>query len=175
MAFTYLHSRNQSDTDTGSKLANLQSFTEDEFGEEVPTVSDSYGAEFDYELSDFLAIGGWTGLSKVTTLSSLSKQIERGTQDVWNWSITLAFPDLGKEGNLGGIVIGAEPWVTNSSIDNLEEDENMSLHLETFYQYRLSDNIVITPGIALFCHSPKTFVISKFCNPCLLSDCFVIY
>jgi hypothetical protein len=29
--------------------------------------------------------------------------------------------------------------------------------------------------LTLFCHSPKTFVISKFCNPCLLSDCFVIY
>jgi predicted MFS family arabinose efflux permease len=30
-------------------------------------------------------------------------------------------------------------------------------------------------SLALFCHSPKTFVISKFCNPCLLNDCFVIY
>ncbi len=147
LAFTYLHSRNQSDTDTGSNLANLQSFTENEFNEAVPTVSDSYGAEFSYELSDFLVIGGWTGLSKVTTLSTLSEQIERGTQDVWNWAITLAFRDLGKEGNLGGIVIGAEPWVTDSSTNSLGEDENMSLHLEAFYQYRLSDNLAITPGI----------------------------
>ncbi len=147
LAFTYIHSRDRSDTDTGSDLANLQSFTEDEFDEAVPTVSDSYGAEFSYELSDFLVVGGWGGLSKVTTLSTLSGEIERGTQDVWNWALTLAFPDLGKEGNLGGIVIGAEPWVTNSSIDNLGEDEEISLHLEAFYQYRLSGNIAITPGI----------------------------
>ncbi len=147
LAFTYIHSRNQSDTDTGSNLANLQSFTEDEFGEAVPTVSDSYGVEFAYELSDFLVLGGWGGLSKVTTLSSLEGQIERGTQDIWNWAITLAFPDLGKEGNLGGIVIGAEPWVTNSSIDSLGEDEDFSLHLEAFYQYQFSDNIAVTPGI----------------------------
>jgi hypothetical protein len=29
------------------------------------------------------------------------------------------------------------------------EDKNMSLHLEAFYQYRLSDNLAITPGIVL--------------------------
>ncbi len=147
LALTYIHSRDQSDTGTGSDLANLQSFTDDEFGESIPTVSDSYGVEFSYELSDFLVVGGWGGLSKVTTLSTLSGEIDRGTQDVWNWSINIALPDLGKEGNLGGLVIGAEPWVTNSSIDSLGKDENMSLHLEAFYQYRLSDNIAITPGI----------------------------
>ncbi len=83
----------------------------------------------------------------MTTLSTLSGEIDRGTQDVWNWAISIALPDLSKEGNLGGLVIGAEPWVTNSSIDSLGKDENMSLHLEAFYQYRLSDNIAITPGI----------------------------
>lgn len=147
LAFTYIHGRDLSDTDTGSDLANLQSFTEDEFGESVSTVSDSYGVEFSYELSDSIVIGGWGGLSTITTLSTLAGEINRGTQDIWNWAITLAFPDLGKEGNLGGIVIGAEPWVTSSSIDTLGEDDNVSLHLEAFYQYRLSDNLAITPGI----------------------------
>lgn len=101
-AFTYIHSRNQSDTDTGSNLANIQSFTEDEFDEAVPTVSDSYGVEVVWLISDLLVIGAWGGLSKVTTLSTLSGQIDRGTQDIWNWAVILAFPDLGKEGSLGG-------------------------------------------------------------------------
>jgi hypothetical protein len=105
LAFTYIHSRDRSDTDMGSDLSNLQSFTKAEFDQEVPTVSDSYGAEFSYELSEFLVIGGWGGLSKVT----ISGESDRGTQDVWNWAINFVFPDLGKEGNLGGIVIGAEP------------------------------------------------------------------
>ena len=147
LAFTYIHSRNQSDTDTGSNLANLQSFTEEEFDEAVPTVSDNYGVEITWEISDFVTVGAWGGLSKVTTLSTLSGQIDRGTQDIWNWALTLAFPDLGKEGNLGGIVIGAEPWVTNSTIETLGEDSDFSLHLEAFYQYRLTDNIAITPGV----------------------------
>ena len=80
-AFTYVHSRNQSDTDTGSSLANLRSFTENELGEAVPTVSDSYGIEFSWLASEGLVIGGWGGLSKVTTLSSLEGQIDLGTQD----------------------------------------------------------------------------------------------
>ena len=48
---------------------------------------------------------------------------------------------------MAGIVIGAELWVTDSSIDNFGEDENISLHLETFYQYHLSDNLTISLGI----------------------------
>jgi hypothetical protein len=146
-AFTYVHSRNQSDTETGSSLANLQSFTEDLFGESVPTVSDSYGVEFSWSLSTRLVIGGWGGLSKVTTLSSLEGQLERGTQDIWNWAVTLAFPDLGKEGNLAGIIVGMEPWVSSSSIDVLGKDEDISLHVEAFYQYQITDNIAVTPGI----------------------------
>ena len=96
LAFTYIHSRNQSDTGAGSNLANLQSFTEDAFGEAVPTVSDSYGVEFSWELSEFLVIGSWGGFSKVTTLSTLEEQIDRGQQDIWNWAVTLAFLDLGQ-------------------------------------------------------------------------------
>ncbi len=147
LAFTYIHSRNQSDTETGSSLANLQSFTEEEFGEAVPTVSDSYGVEFSWIASDRLVFGGWGGLSKVTTLSSLEGQIDLGTQDIWNWAATLAFPDFGKEGNIAGIIVGMEPWVTNSSIDALGKDEDISFHVEAFYQYRITDNIAITPGI----------------------------
>ena len=147
LALTYIHSRDQSDTDAGSNLANVQSFTEDEFGEEVPTVSDSYGLEFAWAMSDRLLLGVWGGLSKVTTLSTLEGVIDRGKQDIWNWAVTLAFLDLGKEGNLGGIVVGMEPWVSSSSIDALGEDEDLSLHVEAFYQHQITDNIAVTPGI----------------------------
>jgi len=43
----------------------------------------------------------------------LTSYIGRGDADVWNWAVTLAFPNLGKEGNLGGILIGMEPKVTD--------------------------------------------------------------
>ena len=54
-----------------------------------------------------------------------------------------------KEGSLGGIIVGMEPWVASSTIDaeGFGEDEEQSLHAEAFYQYQLNDNIAITPGV----------------------------
>ncbi len=149
LAATYVHGYNQSDTETGSYLANLQFLTETLFAEAVPTVSDAYGIQASVAITDRIVIGGWGALSKVTTLSSLGGQIDRGTQDIWNWAATLAFPDLGKEGNLAGIIVGMEPTVKESSIDTsgFGEDEDDSLHVEAFYQYRINDNIAVTPGI----------------------------
>ena len=147
LAATYVHSYNQSDTETGTTRANLQSQTEELFGEEVPTVSNSYGLELSWAVSDRIIIGGRGGLSKVSNLNTLNGQIDRGTQDIWNWAATIALPDLGTEGSLAGIVVGSEPRVTNSTIDALGEDNEQSLHLEAFYQYQINDNISVTPGV----------------------------
>ena len=147
LAATYVHSYNQTDTQTGTSRSNLQSQTEADFGESVPTVSNSYGLELSWAISDRFIVGGWGGLSKVSNLSTLDEDIDRGTQDLWNWAATLAVPDLGKEGSLAGIVVGSEPKVTNSTIENLEADPERSLHLEAFYQYQVNDNISVTPGV----------------------------
>jgi hypothetical protein len=148
VALTYVHGQNQSDTETGSDLANIQSLS----GDGVKTYNNSYGAQFSFALSDRIVIGGWGGLSKVGTLSSFTTggtTVNRGTQDIWNWAATLAFPDLGKEGSLAGIIVGMEPWVAKSTIDTngFDEDEQKSLHLEAFYQYQINDHIGITPGV----------------------------
>ena len=162
VALTYVNGYNQSDTGVGSDLANIQSLTAagdefdpldaDVFEGGVPTSHNSYGAQFSFALSDRIVIGGWGGLSKVRTLDAVNVDgqiIGRGSQDIWNWAATLAFPDLIKEGSLGGIVIGMEPWVGSSSIDveGFDEDDETSLHAEAFYEYRLNDNIAITPGV----------------------------
>jgi hypothetical protein len=149
LAAIYIHSYNQSDTKTGTSQSNLRSQTAALFGEEVPTVSNSYGLELSWAISDRIIIGGWGGLSKVRNLDTLSQQIDRGTQNIWNWAATLAVPDLGKEGSLAGIVVGSEPQVTNSTIENenLAENSDRSLHLEAFYQYQINNNIAITPGV----------------------------
>jgi hypothetical protein len=162
IALTYVNAYNQSDTGVGSDLANIQSLTAagedadpldpDVFEGGVPTSSNSYGAQFSYALSDRIVIGAWGGLSKVRTLDTVSvdgQNLQRGSQDIWNWAATLAFPDLGKEGSMGGIIVGMEPWVSSSSIDTpgFGEDEEKSLHAEAFYQYQLNDNIAITPGV----------------------------
>ncbi len=149
LAATYVHSFNQSDTETGTSLANIQSFTEDEFGEAVPTVSDSYGLQASWAISDKVVLGAWGAFSSVTTLSTLEGQIDRGSQDIINWAVTLAFPNFLKEGSVAGIVVGREPYVSDSGIDALGEDEDFSLHIEGFYQYQVTDNISVTPGLVI--------------------------
>lgn len=58
--------------------------------------------------------------------------------DIWSYGLGLAFPDLGKEGNLGGIIAGVEPYA---------ESEDNPIHLEGFYKYQLNDNVSVTPGL----------------------------
>ncbi len=58
---------------------------------------------------------------------------------IWYYALGLAFPDLGKEGNLGGLLVGAEPYV--GGVDDT------ALHIEGFYKFQLNDNISITPSL----------------------------
>ncbi|MGB2926984.1 MAG: iron uptake porin [Limnothrix sp.] len=143
---TYLNSYNLSDTGTGSNNSNVRALTNNE----LPTSSNSYGVEASWKIGDKFVLGGWAGYSNIRALSSLGGRVDRGSFDVWNWAVTAAFPDFLADGALGGIVVGIEPKVTNSSVvvdGNNLEDPDTSLHVEAFYQYPLNDNIMITPGI----------------------------
>ncbi len=121
-------------TSTGSNLSNSN------FGR--PVVVNAYGLSGTFTLSPNFAIGGWVGYAN-------HRYIGRGDANVWNWAVTLAFPNLGKEGNLGGILVGMEPKVTNigNALNGGREDEDTSLHLEAFYKHKLTNNIEITPGV----------------------------
>lgn len=154
LGLTYVNSYNSSNTFTGSNLANFNTFVQDNVGQVVPTISNSYGVEASFKLSDRLIVSGWGGYTTNRVLEAFTGvngvSISRGDQDIWNWAVTLALPDLLKEGNLGGIVVGMEPKVTDSDIDIAgiadNTDSDTSLHVEAFYQYQLTDNIAVTPG-----------------------------
>ncbi|NEP46795.1 MAG: carbohydrate porin [Okeania sp. SIO2H7] len=105
---------------------------------------DAFGLAFSWLLSDTFALGGWVGYTKQNVLASVGDNDE-GEQDIWNWAVTLAFPDLLKEGSTGGIIVGMEPWVTDAT-NGLPEDSETSLHVEAFYELALNDNIAITPA-----------------------------
>ena len=149
LGLTYVNSYGVT-TGTGSNAANFPSRL-DYFGintdKTLPVSNNSYGLEASWQLGKRFALGGWVGYTAQRTLSTLGGSIERGDQKIWNWAVTLAFPDLFKEGNLAGILVGMEPKVTSTSTDDLPEDKDTSLHVEAFYQFKLNDNISITPGI----------------------------
>ncbi|WP_017651543.1 iron uptake porin [Fortiea contorta] len=108
--------------------------------------SNSYGIQASFQPSSKFIIGGWAGYTNAQVLTGV-----RGNADIWNYALTLSFPDLGKKGNIAGIIVGMEPKVTAVSTSlrtaGVDRDPNTSYHIEGFYQYKLSDNISITPGI----------------------------
>ncbi len=157
IGFTYINAYNE-ELGTGSNRANPISFLgsqlvspPDVVGETVqvgvPFSSNSYGIEASLGLSDKFVLGGWVGYTNARNLSTERGLVNRGELEIWNWAVTLGFPDLGKKGNLGGIIFGMEPKVTGSSIDEISRDRDTSYHIEAFYQYQVSDNISITPGV----------------------------
>ncbi|WP_026733143.1 iron uptake porin [Fischerella sp. PCC 9605] len=157
VGLTYINAYNQ-ELGTGSRRANPISFLQSELtppadvtGEpepvSVPFSNNSYGLQASFQFSDNLVLGGWVGYTNAKNLSTQGGTIDRGKLDIWNWAVTLGFPDLGSKGSLAGIIVGMEPKVTSSSIDQINEDEDTSYHIEAFYQYQVSDNITITPGV----------------------------
>ncbi|MEG3850474.1 iron uptake porin [Microcoleus sp. herbarium19] len=126
---------------TGTGVANsLNGLTEGPNARKV--VSNSYGAQASLRLSPRFIIGGWGGLTNARIIGT-------GDARIWNYAVTLAFPDLGKEGNLLGFVVGREPYLdrleTASNLRNFRNDQ--SWHVEGFYKYQLTDNISLTPGV----------------------------
>jgi len=129
---------------TGTGVANSLNGLSDGFTgfRSRKVVSNSYGAQASFRLSPRFIIGGWGGLTNARILGI-------GDAKIWNYAVTLAFPDLGKEGNLLGFVLGREPYLDKleaaSSLRNFRNDT--SWHLEGFYKYQLTDNISVTPGV----------------------------
>jgi Carbohydrate-selective porin, OprB family len=136
LALTYTKSYN-SDFGTGSTNANPLTFGG------TNSTSDNFGVQGSFQLSPQFALGGWAGYTQ--------NQAAGGDRQIWNWAITAAAPDLGGKGNLAGFLVGQEPRVTSSGIDPLTgvntTDTKAGLHIEGFYQFKVSDSISITPGI----------------------------
>ena len=130
VAVTYTRTFN-SDPGTGSLNANLGG------------ISNNFGLQGSFQLSPQLALGGWAGYTQ--------NQAGGGDRQIWNWALTAAAPDLGGKGNLAGFLVGQEPRVAASGIDptsgNNTTDTKTGLHIEGFYQFKVNDNLSITPGI----------------------------
>ncbi|MDZ8186988.1 MAG: iron uptake porin [Nostoc sp. ChiSLP02] len=135
-------------TGTGFNLTGGtgSAFARNPFGQNA-TTTDNFGLQFNWRLSRRFHLGGWFGYT-------LANQLDNGDNDatIINGALTFAFPDLFKEGNLGGIIIGVPPKVTSNDYRptptaSVFEDRGTSLHLETFYSYGVNNNIRIIPSL----------------------------
>lgn len=138
LSFTYVRSYNSFSTGTGSILAN------EPFDGDADSVSaNSFGAEASVQITPTVTLGGRVGLIQAQA-EDLPNQPEA---DIFTWAVLLALPDLGREGNVAGIVIGQPPKVINNDFGTDYEDKDTSLHLEAFYRFQVTDDIAITPGL----------------------------
>jgi hypothetical protein len=130
-------------TATGTFLGNLLAGSQGGgFPPNRPVSSNSYGVEASFQLSPAIVIGGWAGLTK-------ARLIGYGDAEIWNYALTLAFPDLLKRGSVAGIIAGVEPTLRGVraggrqvSVPNRDE----SIHLEAYYKFQITNNISLTPG-----------------------------
>jgi Carbohydrate-selective porin, OprB family/S-layer homology domain len=122
--------------------------------------SNNFGFAVNYRLNPGLQVGGWVGYSRANVLGMDTSGLatgNRGNVGVLNYAIHLAMPDLGKKGNIGGIIVGMQPKVVSTSNDRvaaaiglpggIRRDRDTGFHIEAFYTMRLNDAISITPGI----------------------------
>ncbi|BAY40671.1 hypothetical protein NIES2111_50580 [Nostoc sp. NIES-2111] len=101
--------------------------------------ADNFGLQFNWRASRKLVLGGWFGYTEAHQESGRSNDAT-----IINGALTLALPDFGKKGNVAGFVIGVPPKATSNSVPG-RKDPDTSLHIETFYTYRVNDNITVTP------------------------------
>jgi len=106
---------------------------------QFPTVTNAYGMEVFWQANSKLAFGGRFGYTDV-------KALGEGDGEIWNYAVSIIFPDLGHTDNLGGIILGAQPYL--GYLENQSGIENqIPWHLEGFYKWQVSDQIAVTPGI----------------------------
>ncbi|ELR99917.1 iron uptake porin [Gloeocapsa sp. PCC 73106] len=139
LALSYTHAYESDDRvnlmeSTGSETANRP------FGEKA-TSSDRLGLQLNWEVTGNFELGGWVGVAQAYQKNGGNDQAT-----ILNGAFTIAFNDLWGENNLGGIIIGVPPLVTNHSDGDLIAPMT-TLHLEILYRIQVRDHLEITPGL----------------------------
>ncbi len=125
---------------TGTAVANRLAGQQISAIDSSPVITNAYGAQFNWQPSSRFSISGWFS-------TFYSRLIGQGDGNILTYALTFAFPDLGRQGDLLGLVVGAEPYLTRMGGDPQDFDVDVPLHIEAFYRYRINDNIFITPGV----------------------------
>jgi len=140
VGLTYAHSYFGASTgllgSTGSARANAP------FTGEPRTETNNYGVQATLQPSPKITLGAWGGYTTASTLSGASRSGE-----IWYWASTLGIKDFGKEGNTLGLIFGQSPKLTGGTGAGVTRDFDTSYHLEGLYKMKISDNILLTPGV----------------------------
>jgi len=172
VALYYLHSYTSNAGTTNTQFGRLGTGVGDDIvainpaGGALPLSTDAFGSTVNWRVMPTLNLGGWVGFT-TSTVSGLT-----GNVQTFNWMSYLTFPDLFKEGNLGGIYVGQLPKITGSNLSgnsnvpdylgnplsatsgaNSGGQSTSTTQVELFYRHRISSNISVTPGL-IFLFNP---------------------
>jgi hypothetical protein len=121
----------------------------------VPTSADNIGVQASYKFGPAV-VSGWTGWTKAHALKTsdptgLVGALKGDDASLFTWSVNLAFPDLGKKGNLAAIILGQPPKVTKNDFGSgsSREDSRGTFHFEGLYRYAINDKVAVTPGFII--------------------------
>jgi len=123
---------------TGSANAN------NPFAPGVRAESSNYGVQLSVNPTKNITLGGWGGYTSASTLDGTGTNA-----DIWYWAGTLGIKDFGRQGNTLGFIFGQSPKLTGitGASARVAADPNTSYHIEGLYKMKISDNIMITPGV----------------------------
>ncbi|MGK7873883.1 MAG: iron uptake porin [Xenococcaceae cyanobacterium] len=113
---------------------------------DTPIQIHSVGSTFNWNFTPNVA---WTGYFSYFFVNSVAGP--SASSNFLSWMTGLSFKDLFKERNTAGLIFG-QPLnrVEAGGAAQLTEpnvDRAIPYHLEVFYNYKLTDNISITPGV----------------------------
>ncbi|OSO94446.1 hypothetical protein B7O87_02545 [Cylindrospermopsis raciborskii CENA303] len=116
------------------------------FGDTVE--ANNYGLQVNFKATPKISLGGWLGYTTVNSLPATAATTPT-TGDVFYWAGNVAFKDLLREGNTLGIIFGQPPKFTGGKAGstNIPGEKDTSFHLEGLYKIKVSDNILVTPGL----------------------------
>jgi hypothetical protein len=88
--------------------------------------------------SDHGASGNWWALVN-------GALVNKGDEaEIWNYAIAMAFRDFGKEGNALGFIFGMPPRARGNDVIS-RRDLDTSYRVESFFRYKLTNNIFSLP------------------------------
>ncbi len=122
------------DTFTGSLNADTSG------GLGIPANINAVGATVQWRVWEKITLGAWGGWVFTNYINSDA----HATSNTYLFSVGMSDP-FGRQGDLFAVLFG-KPLKLVDGDNGIQEDEDTSYHIETFYRYKLSDNITITPG-----------------------------
>ncbi|MFM1842648.1 MAG: hypothetical protein RLZZ490_1384 [Cyanobacteriota bacterium] len=142
--FSVLGFTGLANTDNPFSFANRE-----DYGEGNATSSDNIALMATWRLLPWLNVEGW---GMYTSAWAEGGDRTGDSADIWNWKVSLAFPDLFRESNLGVISVGQPPYAARISNNNDLPDVTPATtdspwFVESFYVFQINPNISLTPGL----------------------------